>query len=533
MATGGPVRAQLPAGSAPLRPYVLTQLLADLGASPTSLSERAVARIHRSLPVPTEQEVLWADVAFGTRLHGVVLTDTALYLKDGPADDDDLDDEPEDDADDEDEGVLATLLDAVGMGSRGSRATGSRDGRALARPGTRAARAEATDDPCGVEVDGLGYVAVRWESFDPARISHIDGDPTLDGALFLDGHIFRRLAMACVRINNRRVRMRRAGRRLARGLGVLGAGTPVRSVCRSSAGATVDFCFDVEGEYKFYDEQGAPLVLEVPADQYDAALQRMRRRISDGCVPPLDDPDLAGALVRCGWYTRTQAVNLARTGRMPNVALSEKTGSVICRRPEGLGFWLDLWLRGRSGLARGVVDGNAERAEQLGDAVGQALGAGAQLRADEQATKKQLATRQVGSLIASNAASHVSYMVGATGARVLLGAVGAVSGPIAMIASLALGNVCGRAGMEAFSMVKDLFVEPKARIFERLFGGVLANVAFEHALTGAEQTLLGELMAHADPALFQRLGAVLADSSSQEAEIRALLEPMVAAVRRV
>ena len=537
-ATGGATRAQLPAGAVPLRPYVLTQLLADLGASPTSLTERAVARIHRSLPVPTEQEVLWADVAFGTRLHGVVLTDAALYLKDGPADDDELDDELEDDADDEDEGVLATLLDAVGMGSRSGR--GSSDGRgagasgsrALDRPGTRAARAEATDDPRGVEVDGLGYVAVRWESFDAARISHIDGDPTLDGALFLDGRIFRRLAMACVRINNRRVRMRRAGRRLARELGVLGAQTPVRSVCRSSAGATVDFCFDAEDEYKFYDEQGAPLALEVPADQYDAALQRMRRRIAEGCVPPLDDPDLAGVLVRRGWYTRTQAVNLARTGRVPNVALSEKTGSVICRRPEGLGFWLELWLRGRSGLARGVVDGSAERSEQLGDAVGQALGAGAQLRADEQATKKQLATRQVGSLIASNAASHASYMVGATGARVLLGAVGAVSGPIAMIASLALGNVCGRAGMEAFSMVKDLFVEPKARIFERLFGGVLANVAFEHALTGAEQALLGELMARADPALFQRLGAALADAPSQEAEIRALLDPMVAAIRR-
>ena len=513
----GAPRAALPAGAAPIRPYVLTQLLADLGASPTDLTERAVGRIHRALPVPAEQEILWADVEFGTRIHGVVLTDDALYLKDGPAGDDEQDDA------DEDEGVLATLLGAVG---------GS-PSKALAKAGAR--RREAPDDePDGVEVDGLGYVAVRWESFDPARVSHVDGAPTLDGVPFLDGRIFRQLAMACVRINNRRVRMRRAGRKLARELGVLGPDAAVRSVCRSSAGATVDFCFDADGEYKFYDDAGNPILLEVPSDQYDAALQRMRRRISDGCVPPLDDPGLAGALVRCGWYTRTQAVNLARTGRVPNVALSERTGSVICRRPEGLGFWLDAWLRGRAGLAPGVLDEKAtERSEQLGGAVGQALVAGARVAQDVSASTKQLATRRVGELVATNAASQASYMVGATGARVLMGAVGVVSGPLAMVASLALGNVCGKAGMEAFSMVKDLFVEPKARIFERLFGGVLANVASEHALTGAEQALLAELMGRVDPAIFQRLGATLADSAHQEADIRALLEPMVAAIRRV
>lgn len=523
-----PARAKnlLPAGAPAVRPYLLTQLLADLGASPTTLSERAVARIHKSLPVPVEQEVLWAQIEVGTRIHGVVLTDAALYLKDGPADEDDED------------GAGSGRTSAARSRSRAAGGSAARVSRSLARPGTAVAAGatdprHASDDPRGVEVDGLGYIALRWESFDPARISHVDGAPTLDGAFFLDGAIFRRLAMACVRINNRRVRMRRAGRRRARELGVLGPDAPLRSVCRSSAGATVAFCFDADDEYKFYDAADNPLALEVPADQYDAALQRMRRKIERGCVPPLDDPDLAGVLVRRGWYTRTQAVNLARTGRIPGVEYREKTGSVVCRDPQGLGFWLSVWLDARSGLARGVVDGSAERAEQVGDAVGQTLGAGAQVQSDAGATKKQLATRQVGQLIAGTAASQASYAIGATGARVLMGAVGVASGPLAMVASLALGNACGKAGMEAFSMVKDLFVEPKARIFERLFGGVLANVAFEYALTGAEQAVLAEMMARADPAVFQQLGAVLADSTSQEAQIRALLVPMVEAVRRV
>lgn len=490
MATGANGRAQgrpnlLPAGSPPVRPYVLAQILADVGASPTDLSERTVRRIKRSFPIPVEQEVVWADVEFGTRTHGLVLTDAGVFLKDGPSDDGDADD---------------------------------------------------SGDAAGIEVDGLGFSYVRWESFDVARVSHVDGAPTLDKARFLDGRPFKSFAMACVRINNRRVRMRNAGRRLARSEGLFAPDGPVRSVCRSTAAASVSFCFDKDGEYKFVDDDGLPVAMEVPFDQYDAALQRMRKKIEEGCIRPLDDPNYAGVLVRCGWYTRTQAVNMAKTGTVPHTEYRGQTGSVVCRDPKGLGHWLSTWLRAREAFALRICDQSAaeeegERALMVQEGVSQALAAGALVREEHAAPKGQAMGKKLGKMVATNAASQASFAVGATGARVLMTAVGAATGPLGFVASLALGQVCGKAGMEAFSMVKDMFVEPRERIYERLFGSVFANVSFEYALTPTEQSLLTELMAHIAPEQYQRLGAVVSEAEAQEGEIRSFLTPLIKMLR--
>ena len=157
------VRA-LPGGHDAVRPYLLTQFLTDLGPSETKLTERNTKRIKKSFPIAREQEILWADAVFGTRSHGLVLTDTGVFLKDGPSGDDDKED--------------------------------------------------AKDD-------GLGYFYLRWENFNPARISHKKGNPTLDGAFFLDAEMFRPFAMACVRINNRRVRAYKAARTAAKGTALL------------------------------------------------------------------------------------------------------------------------------------------------------------------------------------------------------------------------------------------------------------------------------------------------------------------------
>lgn len=490
----------LPGGAPAARPYVLARLLADLGETRTALTERTVRRIHASLPVPVEQEVLWADVSLGVRSHGVVLTDAGIFLKDGPAEDVD------EDEDDEDGGILAAMT-LPGLDDDDER-----------------------DDDRVVD-EGIGYHYVRWESFDPARVSHRDGAPTLDGETFCDGPRFRAIANACVRYNNRRVRARRAGRAAVRGTGLFGTGTPVRSVCRSTPAATVSFCFGEDGTYKFYTDDGLPKFLEVPLDQYDAVLRRMRAHVQAGDVPGLDDPAMAAVLVRAGTYTYGQAVNVARTGRAPNVAYRERTGSVLCRDPRGLGFWLTVWLRARMVVTRGKADESGAVAGQVSDAVSEVLADGARAQADAGKDTRLAAGEGVAKVIASNAVSTAGYALGSTGARVLLSAVGVASGPLGMIAGMALGDVIGRRGTEAVGMARDLFFEPKARIMERLLNGVIANVVFEHALTPAEQGALAELMARVDPRAYQRLGADLAQSDRQEDLIRAFVTPLVQTIR--
>lgn len=475
------------ADGAVVMPFVPARVIGDLGRSETKLTPRAVRRIHGSLPVPVEQRILWADVTFGTRPHGLVLTDVGVVIKDGPSFSDDEGDAP---------------------GAAGEE------------------RAES------FETEGLGYRYIRWENFDPARVSHVDGRPTLDGDAFNDGDSFKRFAMACVRVTNDRVRARKAGRRFSSRTGLLGGDCAVRSVCRSSARATADWCFDADGTYKFLDGADRPVALEVPADQYDAVLHRVRRRIEGGGVPGVDDPDAVGALVRCGEYTYLQAFNVASTGRVPGVEVRESTGSVVCLDRRGLGARLGLWLQMRARLGAGMLDTRQERKDMIAGAVGGQLADGAAAIAAQSRDAGASTGEQAARFIADNAVSRAGYTIGATGARVILGAVGMAGGPLGMAAGLALGEACGKAGMEAFSMARDLFFEPQSAIMTRLLDGVLSNVAFEHALTLTEQALLAELMAHADPALFQMLGAALRESPAQEYEMRRAILPMVEAIRR-
>jgi|GEM_PF-2556928 len=458
-------------------PYVASQILADLGESPTPLTERARKRIHKSLPVPVEQDILWADVAFGTRTHGVVLTGDGIFFKDGASDDlDDDDDESPEDAE-------------------------LREG--------------------GLEVVGAGYHYFCWRNFDPGFISHKDGVPTIAGTPFVDRERFIAVVNPCVRITNRRVRMKRAGKKA-----VSGILRPNRDVCAvwcPTVKQTYEACFDKLGFWAFADDDGLPYYVEVPADQYDAVLQRVAKKAGAGWVPGFNEAEVAGVLVRRGAFTYTQAANVVRNARIPQVWL-DPDGEVMCDDPRGLSFMLERWLKGR--VRRGTP---AEQVEGLAEQAALAMATGAATQGDAQ----KMAKANLAQAVASNASSMAGQTLGSVGARVLTSAMGVTFAPFAIAASLALGNVCSQRGAEAVSMVKDMLVEPQAQVFGRLFDGVYANVVFEHALTPAEQEVLGSFMQQLGAEAFARLGAVLAGSEQQEADIRAFLEPLCEAVRHV
>ena len=488
-----PRTAPLLAAPSPLLglPYVAAQILGDLGESPTSLTERARKRIHKSLPVPVEQDILWADVAFGTRTHGVVLTNAGIFFKDGPADEDpDLDD-----ADDE-------------------------------------SPEDAELNAGALEIVGAGYHYFRWQNFDPAFISHSDGVPTIAGEPFTDRTRFFAVVNPCVRICNRRTRMKRAGKEL-----VSGILRPNREVCAvwcPTVRQTFEACFDAVGFWAFTDDDGLPYPVEVPADQYDALLQRVAKKAAAGWIPGLgesvgNDANLAGALVRRGAFTYTQAAHIVRATRIPQTWLDEADGEILCDASTGLSPLLNRWLAARTRRAPA-----AQGTETPGDASDTAASQAAQAMASGAATQgdaQKMAKANMAQALAGQASSMAGQTIGSMGARVLTSALGVTFAPFALAASLALGDVCSKRGAEAVTLVKDMFIEPRAQIFGRLFDGVYSNVVFEYALTPTEQELLGALMQQLGAGAFQQLGAVLSQSEHQEDDIRAFLEPLCEAVR--
>lgn len=78
--------------------------------------------------------------------------------------------------------------------------------------------------------------------------------------------------------------------------------------------------------------------LEVPSDQYDEAVNFMRRRISNGEVIGVTDPDIADKIVIKGHYTYDEAVRIAKAGNLDSIKFDVKTQSVACAFTCGLSF---------------------------------------------------------------------------------------------------------------------------------------------------------------------------------------------------
>ncbi len=115
-----------------------------------------------------------------------------------------------------------------------------------------------------------------------------------------------------------------------------------------TAQASVDAAFNQQTKlYRYIDKNGMPMQLEVPSDQYDAALQIMRKKIAAGQVPGVTDPNDAVNLVRKGNVTYQTACNIAKAGTVDSLVFDAVHGSVIAVSAFGIStlitFAHSLW----------------------------------------------------------------------------------------------------------------------------------------------------------------------------------------------
>ena len=97
----------------------------------------------------------------------------------------------------------------------------------------------------------------------------------------------------------------------------------------AKASAGINNCFDNQtGLFRYIDADGNPMQIEVPKDQYDECVQLMRKRISDGKVPGVTNPDEAKNIVRKGNLTYKAAENLAKAGTIESLTYDAGTGVV-------------------------------------------------------------------------------------------------------------------------------------------------------------------------------------------------------------
>ena len=114
--------------------------------------------------------------------------------------------------------------------------------------------------------------------------------------------------------------------------------------------ATISECFDPNtGMFKYFDSTGKPMQIEVPKDQYDKCVELMKKRIQEGKVPGVDDPEYATKMVKKGSITYQQAVNLTKAGTIDSLLYDSKTGAVTALTAFGISTTFDLVIRLHNG----------------------------------------------------------------------------------------------------------------------------------------------------------------------------------------
>lgn len=330
-------------------------ILKSLGHSPLALTAAHDGQVKTTFPVPKEQTVLWADAEFDLRPSGIAVTEKGIFIKSNvellAADDKDekggntsrLSYYPWDYFDpawfveDDDANFALTVegdhskkfrkvckslakerqkthsawLDAVSIDSNDSESTAKAAAVAAGAPLTAEAAVFAEQKAHVNNLAGHGEMAEEAINL-------------LDKVHGLDARV--------------------VGRDNAKdGADRLVGSLQIQTKFYKSARGSLEACFypaDAQhpGQYRYMGDNGKPMQLEVPKDQYERVLEGFEKKIAEGKVPGVNNPDEAANIVRKGRLTYKQAVNLTKPGTIESLAYDAATGVVICSCAFGISF---------------------------------------------------------------------------------------------------------------------------------------------------------------------------------------------------
>lgn len=110
-----------------------------------------------------------------------------------------------------------------------------------------------------------------------------------------------------------------------------------------SASESVGAAFDeTTGLYRYIDGNGKPMQLEVPSDQYDKAVNLIKKKIANGQIPGVSNPDEAPDIVRKGNLSYEQAKNIAKAGNVDSLKYDAVNGIITAGNAAGIGFVVDF-----------------------------------------------------------------------------------------------------------------------------------------------------------------------------------------------
>ena len=338
-------------------------LITLLGDSIVELNKKTIAQIKDTFPIPREQCVIWADAEFGLRPSGIAITNKGIFIKSNIA----VFEKKKDDSGKKIKSELFYFLWEIFEPKWFT---------------------EINDDNKALLVDNKCYSAFinacknltdsykKDDSFIYSAASDVEsynitqvtkaapnafaGVVSSEKAVFVE-HKARRenyraghgeMAEEALTYldklfgNNATV----VGRDNAKnGADRLVNGVNIQTKYYKSATGSVEACFAPQnGNYLYINSDGTPMQLEVPRDQYDKAISLFKYKITKGKVPGVSNPDDAEKILRKGYLTYKQAVNLTKPGTIESLAYDATTGVVTCTCAFGISFVANMFISWRN-----------------------------------------------------------------------------------------------------------------------------------------------------------------------------------------
>lgn len=343
----------------------IEQMISEMSKSPTELSPKNIEKIHEYMPVPNDFKILWADInSFGGYPSGIVLTNKGVISKAPRPTIKEKKKQKKNEmiyqipyqvilweyfdpsdfvcGKSEDDSCYVVKYDDLVV-------TVFHDESLMDFFKKYEEKLRMDEELSNLLVDGAVYSEIETFNMESVAFNAAYGE---DQSKTGHGIYAEEVGSVLDKLGGEKSTV--VGRDNAKnGPDKIVNGNPVQCKFCKSAGSSVGACFKKnpntgQMEYRYFDiKSGKPMMVEVPSDQYEKAVEAMQKRIKNGQVPGVTDPEMAKELVRKSKLTYAQAKNLAKAGTFESLTYDAATGVINCSFAAGISslvsFGLTFW----------------------------------------------------------------------------------------------------------------------------------------------------------------------------------------------
>ena len=335
----------------------IDKVLEKCGESPTILTKRKITKIKNLFPIPVEQTILWADVKNGHRISGIVLTDKGVFIKGSSKTIKDINSNIK-----ERKNRIKTIyhyikwenfsLDDFETKADNDKVQIFLNGNLVLTGETNNRFFEVYKDTydelisnSAISTSNLisNYEAITPENFAAVNTKTGHGEMA-EEALNLIDKFKGKYAEVRGRSNELNGEDRYVKELTPWGI----KESFIQTKYHSSAQRSINSCFDkTTGNFRYY-KNDEPMKIEVPKDQYEDALMEFKKKIQDGKVPGVTNPNDASKNKKKGKITYNQARNLCKAGTKDSLVYDVRTGAIHCGCIAGITVLTSWYLYYRS-----------------------------------------------------------------------------------------------------------------------------------------------------------------------------------------